>query len=148
MSVDVRSEVETDWRGLADHLVRFQTQDVLKLTVRRARHSNGGGILDLNSQIQLRFPFSMRGILVLPETFSIDSLNACVNVFMATNTLRTSQLFKDFAINNFKDCFEVKWLMGMITLPTVFEARLRAFWSVPPKLPPVRREHGRMHVAG
>ena len=81
----------------------------------------------LNSQIQLKFPFSMPGILVLSETLSIDSLNACINVFMATNTLRTSQLFKDFATINFKDCFEVKWLMGMITLPIVFEARLLAF---------------------
>ena len=49
----------------------------------------------LNSQIQPKFPFSMPGVLVLPETFSIDSINAYINVFLATDTLWTSQLFKD-----------------------------------------------------
>ena len=43
----------------------------------------------------------MPGSLVLLETFSIDSLNAYINVFMTTDKLRASQLFEDFAtINN------------------------------------------------
>ena len=63
---------------------------------------------------------------VLHETFSIDS----INVFMTTNTMRTSQLFEVFATINLKDCFEVKWLTDMNTLPTVSEARLLAFWTV------------------
>ena len=67
---------------------------------------------------------------VLRETLSIDSLNAYVNVFMTTNTMRTSQLFEDFATIDFKDCFEVKWLKDMTTLPTVSEARLLALWTV------------------
>ena len=87
----------------------------------------------LNSQIRLRFPFSVPGSLVLPETFSIDNLNAYINVFMATDTLRTSQLFEDFAVINYKDCFEVKWPKDMTTLPTVSEARLPRFRPAPPK---------------
>ena len=42
---------------------------------------------------------------------------AYINVFMTTDTLRNSQLFKD-----------------MITLHTVFEAELLVFWPVPPQL--------------
>ena len=84
----------------------------------------------LDSQIRLKFPLSVPDSLVLPETFSINSLNACINVFMTTDTLRTSQLFEDFATINYKDCFEVKWSKDM----TVFEARLPAFWPMPPKL--------------
>ena len=62
----------------------------------------------LDSQIRLRFSFSVPGSLVLPETFSVDSLNAYINVFMGTDTLRTFQLFEDFDTTNYKDCFEVK----------------------------------------
>ena len=90
----------------------------------------------LDLQIRLKFPFSVPGILVLPETFLIDSLNAYINVFMTTNTMRTFQLFKDFAAINFKDCFEVNWPNDMTTLASVFEVRLSAFRSVPPKLQP------------
>ena len=137
--VGVTSEVKADWRWLADHLVKIQTQDALKLTVRELDILRTLEELStLNSQIELKFPFSMPGILLLPETFSVDSLNAYGNVFMATYTLRTFQLFKDFATLNFKDCFEVKWLMGMTTLPAVSEARLFAYWSVPPKFQPRR----------
>ena len=50
----------------------------------------------LESQIRLKFPFSVPGSLVHPETFSIDSLTAYINVFMTTDTLRTSQLFEDW----------------------------------------------------
>ena len=53
----------------------------------------------LDSQIRPKFLFSMPDSLVLPETFSIDSLNAYINVFMTTNT----QLFEDFATINFKE---------------------------------------------
>ena len=70
---------------------------------------------------------------MLPETFPIDSLGAYTNVSMTTDTLRTFQLHEDFATIDFKDCFEVK---DMATLPSVSEARLLAFWSVPPKLQP------------
>ena len=85
----------------------------------------------LELQIRLKFPFSVPGILVHPETFLID-----INVFMTTNMLRTFQLFKDFATINFKDCFEVKWPNDMTTLASVFEVRLSVFRSVPPKLQP------------
>ena len=116
--VGVTSEVEADWCGLAGYLVKFQIQDVLKLTVRELDIVRIAEELStLNSQIRLKFPFSVPDSLVLPETFSIDSLNAHIKVFMTTDTLRISQLFKD-----------------MTTLPTVFEARLPAFWSLPPKL--------------
>ena len=75
---------------------------VLKLTVRELdipRTDEELSTLDL--QIRLKFPFSVPGNLVLPETFSIDSLNAYINVFMTTDTLRAFQLFEDFAtINN------------------------------------------------
>ena len=84
----------------------------------------------LDSQSRLKFPFSVPDSLVLPETFSIDSLNAYINVFMTTYTLRTAQLFEDFATINYKDCFA----KDMTTLSTVFEARLPAFLPVPPKL--------------
>ena len=87
---------------LVTYLVKFQIQDVLKLTVRELDILRTVEELStLNLQIRLKFPFSVPGILVLPETLSIDSLNAYID---------------------------------MTTLPTVFEARLPAFWSVPPKL--------------
>ena len=93
---------------LVSYLVKFQIQDVLKLTVRELDILRTVEELStLNSQIRRKFPFSAPGILVFHETFSIDSFNAYVNVFMTTNTLRTSQLFEDFATINFKDCFEV-----------------------------------------
>ena len=46
----------------------------------------------LNSQIRLMFPFSVPSSLELPETFLIDCLNAYINVFVATDTLQTSQV--------------------------------------------------------
>ena len=99
-SVGVISEVKADWRELAGYLVKFQIQDVLKLTARKLHIPRIGEELStLGSQIRLKFPFSVT-----------DSLNAYINVFMITDMLRTSQLFRD-----------------MITLPTVFEARLLAF---------------------
>jgi len=133
--VSVVSEVEADWRGLAGYSVRFEIQDTLKLTVRELdipRTAEEFSTLD--TQIRQKFPLSVPGSLVLPETFSIDSLNDYISVFMTTDTLRTSQLFEDFATINYKDCFEVKWFKDMTTLPTVFEARLPTFWPVPPKL--------------
>ena len=47
--VDVTSEVEADWRGLAGYLVKFQIQDVLKLTVRELDilRTVEGGTLDV-----------------------------------------------------------------------------------------------------
>ena len=60
LRLSVTSEVEADWRRVAGYLVSFQIQDVLKLTVREL------GILGtleelstLNSQIRLKFPFSV-----------------------------------------------------------------------------------------
>ena len=67
----------------------FQIQDVLKLTVRELdilRTAEEFSTLDL--QIRLKFPFSVPGILVLPETFSIDSFSVYISVFMRTDTLR------------------------------------------------------------
>ena len=113
----------------------LQIQDVLKLTVRGPDIPRTAEELStLDSQIRLKFPFSVPGSLVLPEAFSTDSFNAYISVFMTTDTLRTSQLFEDVATINYKDCFEVKWSKDMTTLPIVFEARLPAFWAVPPKL--------------
>ena len=125
---------------LAGFLVKFWVQDVLKLTVQELDILRTAEELStLNSQIRLKFPFSVPGFRVLPETFPIDSLSTYTNVSMTTDTLRTSQLFEDFATIDFKDCFEVKWLIDMTTLPTMFQVRLHAFWSVPPKLPRVPR---------
>ena len=45
---------------------------------------------------------------MFPETFPVDSLNACINVSITTDTLRTFQLFEDFVTINYKDYFEVK----------------------------------------
>ena len=53
---------------------------------------------------------------VLPETFLTDSLGACANVSMTTHTLRTSQLFEDFATIDFKDCFEVNDMAELLPL--------------------------------
>ena len=78
-------------------------------------------------------PFSVPGIRVVLETFTVDSLDACINVSATTDTLRTFQLIEDFATINYKDCFEVKWSKDMTNLPTVSETRLLAFWTVPPK---------------
>ena len=77
----------------------------------------------LNSQIRLKFSFNGPGSLVLHETLSSDSINAHINVFMTTDTLRTSQMFEHFDTINFKDCFEVNRVKDMTTLPTVLEAR-------------------------
>ena len=57
-----------------------------------------------------------------PETFSIDSLGACTDVSMTTDTLRVFQLYEDFANINYKDCSEVQWSKDMTTLPTVSKA--------------------------
>ena len=120
---------------LVSYLVKFQTQDVLKLTVRELDILRTVEELSTSKlQIRRKFPFSVPGILVFPETSTVDSLNACINVFMTTDTLRTFQLFEDFATINYKDCFEVEWSKDMTTLPTVFETRLLAFWPVPPKV--------------
>ena len=79
--VGVTSEVEADWRWLAGYLVKFQIQDVLKLTVRELDILRIVEELStLNSQIRLKFPFSVPGILVLPDTFLIDSLNAYIDM--------------------------------------------------------------------
>ena len=107
----------------------------LKLTVRELDIPRTVEKLStLDSQIRLKFLFSVPGSLVLPETFSIDSLSAYINVFMTTDTLQTFQLFEDLATINFKDCFEVKWFQDVTILPIVSEARLVAFRPVPPKL--------------
>ena len=72
--------------------------------------------------------------LVLHETLLIDSLNGYSNAFMTTDTLRTFQMFEDFDIIDFKDCFEVNQVKDMTALPTMFETRLLALWAVPSKL--------------
>ena len=56
----------------------------------------------LDSRIWLKLPFSVPGIRVLSETFPTDSLGACANVSVTTDTLRTFQLYEDFATINFK----------------------------------------------
>ena len=99
----VRGRSRKVW--LAAYLVKFQIQDVLKLTVR-----------------ELDIPRSAKELSTLDLAEStevpIQRANAYINVLMTTDTLWISQLFKD-----------------MTTLPpTVFEARLPAFWSVPPKV--------------
>ena len=92
LRLSVTSELEVDWHGLPGYLVKFQIQDELKLTV---RDLDILGILEelstLNLQIRLKFLFSVPGILVFPEAFTADSLNAYIDVFMAANTMRTSQ---------------------------------------------------------
>ena len=73
--VCVRFEVEADWRELFSYLVKFQIQDVLNLTVReRDIPRNAQELSTLDSQIRLKFPFSVAGSLLLPETFSIVEL--------------------------------------------------------------------------
>ena len=69
----------------------------------------------------LQFPFSVPSVYVLPETFPIDSLSTYTHVSMVTDTPRIFQLFEDYAIINYKDCFEVKWSKDMTTLPAMFE---------------------------
>ena len=130
--VSVTSEVEADWRGLAGYPVKFQIQNVLKLIVREFDiPRNAEELSTLDSQVRLKLLFSVPGNFVLPETFSIDSLSAYTNVSMTTDTLQTFQLFEDLATINFKDCFEIKKLKDMTTLPIVSEARLVAFRPVP-----------------
>ena len=148
--VGVTSEMEADWRGLVGYLVKCLIHDVPKLTVReldipRITEENS----TLNSQIRLKFPFSVPGSLVLPETFSFDNLNAYINMFMATDTLQTSQLFEDFTAINYKDCFEVKWLQDMTTLPTVSEAALAMYVAIQAGLSPnaARRTTGIVMVS-
>ena len=113
---------------LVPFLVKFQIQDVLKFTVRELDILRTVEELStLNSQIRRKFPFSVPGILVFPETSTVDSLNACIRVSVTTDTLRTFQLFEDFATINYKDFFEVKWSKDMTTLHTVSETRLPNF---------------------
>ena len=52
----VTSEVEADWRGLADYLVKFQTQGVLKLTVRELDIRTAEEFSALDLKIRLKFP--------------------------------------------------------------------------------------------
>ena len=79
---------KADWRGIAGYLVKFQIQDVLKLTVRQLDIPRTAEELSaLDSQIRLKFPFSVPDSLVFPDTFSIDSLTAYINVLMTMNTL-------------------------------------------------------------
>ena len=98
--------------------MKCQIQDVLKLTARELDIRTAEEFSTLNLQIRLKFPFSVPGIRVLPETFPIDSLGAYTNVSMTTDTLRTFQPFEDFTTINYEDCFEVKWSKDMTTLPT------------------------------
>ena len=73
--VGVTFEVEADWRELAGYLVKPQIQDVLKLTVRELDIPRTAEELStLDSQIRLKFPFSVPSSLVLPETFSMVGL--------------------------------------------------------------------------
>ena len=74
--VGVTSEVEVVWRGLADYPVKFQIQDVLKLTVRELNIRTAEEFATLDLHIRLKFLFRSPGSLALPETFSIDSLSA------------------------------------------------------------------------
>ena len=113
---------------LVIYLVKFQIHDVLKLTVRELDILRTVEELStLNSQVRRKFPFSVPSVLVFFETFIVDSLNACVDVSITTDTLRTFQLYEDFATIDYKDCFEVKWSKDMTTLPTVSETRLPNF---------------------
>ena len=64
---------------LAGYLVKFQIT-VRDLDILKTMEE----LSTLDSQIRLMSPFSVP-----------DSLNAYINVFMATDTLWTSQLFKD-----------------------------------------------------
>ena len=77
--------MEADWRGLADFLVKFQTQGVLKLTVRELDIRTAEEFSTLDLKTRLKFPFRSQEGLVLLEIFSIDSLNAYINVFMTTD---------------------------------------------------------------
>ena len=72
-----------------------------------------GRILDVRLTNLTEVPFQRARHPRASGTFPTDSLIAYTNVSMTTDTLRTSQLFKD--------------------LPTVSETRLLAFWPVPPK---------------
>ena len=90
--------MEADWRGLPGYSVQFQIQDTLKLTVRELdipRTAEEFSTLD--TQIRQKFPLSVSGILMLPETFSIDSLNDCISVFMTTDTLRPPSINAGFS---------------------------------------------------
>ena len=107
--------------------MKCQIQDALKLTARELDIRTAEEFLTLNLRIRLKFPFSVPDIRVLPETFPTDSLGAYTNVSMTTDTLRTFQLYEDFIIINYEDCFEVKWSKDMTTLPTVSEMRRAAY---------------------
>ena len=88
-------------------------ESLLQFMTRRIQSSNNS-----ERALQAGEPRSIN--LVLPATFSLETASTIyISVFVATNTLRASQLFGDFA--------QVKWLKGLAALSTVFEARLFAF---------------------
>ena len=69
--------MEADWRGLADYLVKFQTEGALQFTVRELDILRTlEELLTLNSPIQRKFPFSVPGIFVLLRDIKRNS--ACV----------------------------------------------------------------------
>ena len=107
--------------------MKCQIHDLLKLIARELDIRTAEEFSTLNLLIRLKFPFSVPGIRVLPETFPIDSLGAYTNVSMTTDTLRTFQPFEEFTTINYEDCFEVKWSKDMTTLPTVPEMRRAAY---------------------
>ena len=75
------------WRGLAGYLIEFQFQDMLKLVARELDIPRAAEELStLNSQSRLKFPLSVPDGLVLPETFSIDSLNAYISVLITMDS--------------------------------------------------------------
>ena len=79
----VRKETGGYWRGLAGYLMEFQFQDMLKFIARELDIPRAAEELStLDSQSRLKFPLSVPDGLVLPETLSIDSLNAYINVHM------------------------------------------------------------------
>ena len=75
--VGVTFEVKANWHELAGYLVKPQIQDVLKLTVRELDiPTTVEELSTLDKQIRLKFPFSVSGSLVLPETFSMVGLGS------------------------------------------------------------------------
>ena len=88
--------MEADLRGLLGYLVKFQIPDMLNLTVRELDILvTLEELLTLDLQIRLKSLLSVPGILVFPETFTADSLNAYTIVSMTTDTLHL-HLLPDF----------------------------------------------------
>ena len=98
------------------YLVKFQIQDVLKLTVRELDILR---IAEEFSTLDSRIS-DFRSACQASACFPTDSLGAHTNMSMTADTLRTFLLFEDFATINHRDCFEVKWSRDMTTLPTRF----------------------------